>query len=85
MNYEYYYNNVPGDGPSRNNLIYTSLISTDKKTFVQWYYNDVTYHKNQNQVVDPAKMEENGCVKLTTLHTCVTSTRPWFQQLKILI
>ena len=58
MNYEYYYNNVPGDGPSRNNLIYTSLISTDKKTFVQWYYNDVTYHKNQNQVVDPAKMEE---------------------------
>lgn len=58
MNYEYYYNNVPGDGPSRNNLIYTSLISTDKKTFVQWYYNDVTYHKNQNQVVDAAKMEE---------------------------
>lgn len=58
MNYEYYYNNVPGDGSSRNNLIYTSLISTDKKTFVQWYYNDMTYHKNQNQVVDPAKMEE---------------------------
>jgi len=58
MNYEYYYNNVPGDGPSRNNLIYTSLISTDKKTFVQWYHNDVTYHKNQNQVVDAAKMEE---------------------------
>jgi hypothetical protein len=58
MNYEYYYNNVPGVGPSRNNLIYTSLISADKKTFVQWYYNDVTYHKNQNQVVDPAKMEE---------------------------
>lgn len=58
MNYEYYYNNVPGDDPSRNNLIYTSLISADKKTFVQWYYNDVTYHKNQNQVVDPAKMEE---------------------------
>jgi len=58
MNYEYYYNNVPGDGPSRNNLIYTSLISTDKKTFVQWYHNDVTYHKNQNQVVDATKMEE---------------------------
>ena len=58
MNYEYYYNNVPGSGPSRNNLIYTSLISTDKKTFVQWYHNDVTYHKNQNQVVDAAKMEE---------------------------
>jgi len=58
MNYEYYYNNAPGEGPSRNNLIYTSLISTDKKTFVQWYYNDVIYHKNQNQVVDASKMEE---------------------------
>jgi hypothetical protein len=34
------------------------LISEDKKTFIQWYYNDTDYHKNQNQVVDPAKMEE---------------------------
>jgi hypothetical protein len=58
MNYEYYYNNVPGVGQCRNNLIYTSLISTDKKTFVQWYKNDTEYHKGQNQVVDPAKMDE---------------------------
>lgn len=58
MNYEYYYNNVPGIGLSRNNLIYTSLISTDKKTFVQWYHNDTEYHQGQNQVVDPSKMEE---------------------------
>jgi hypothetical protein len=58
MKYEYYYNNVPGFGLCRNNLIYTSLISEDKKTFVQWYYNDETYHKAQNQVIDPAKMEE---------------------------
>jgi hypothetical protein len=58
MKYEYYYNNVPGFGLCRNNLIYTSLISEDKKTFVQWYYNDKTYHKDQNQVIDPAKMEE---------------------------
>jgi hypothetical protein len=58
MNYSYYYNNVPGVGLSRNNLIYTSLISTDKKTFVQWYHNDTEYHKGQNQVVDPEKMEE---------------------------
>jgi hypothetical protein len=58
MNYEYYYNNVPGQGLCRNNLIYTSLISADKKTFVQWYYNDTDYHKGQNQVVDPAKMNE---------------------------
>ena len=58
MNYEYYYNNVPGEGPTRNNLIYTSLISEDKKTFVQWYYNDGVYHKGQNQVVDPEKMHE---------------------------
>ena len=58
MNYKYYYNNVPGVGQSRNNLIYTSLISDDSKTFVQWYYNDTEYHKGQNQVVDPSKMEE---------------------------
>jgi hypothetical protein len=56
--FEYYYNNVPGHGLCRNNLIYTSLISKDKKTFIQWYHNDAEYHKGQNQVVDPAKMEE---------------------------
>jgi hypothetical protein len=58
MEFDYYYNNVPGVGPTRNNLIYTSLISKDKKTFVQWYYNDTVYHKDQNEIVDPAKMEE---------------------------
>jgi len=58
MNYEYYYNNVPGQGICRNNLIYTSLISTDKKVFIQWYHNDTEYHQGKNQVVDPAKMEE---------------------------
>jgi hypothetical protein len=58
MNYSYYYNNVPGEGLSRNNLIYTSLISDDEKTFVQWYYNDGEYHKGQNQVVDPRLMDE---------------------------
>lgn len=57
MTYEYYYNNVPGHGPCRNNLIYTSLISKDKKTFVQWYHNDTEYHKGQNQVVDSSQME----------------------------
>jgi len=56
--FNYYYNNVPGSGLCRNNLIYTSLISEDKKTFCQWYYNDTIYHKNQNQVVDPKLMEE---------------------------
>lgn len=33
-------------------------MSDDEKTFVQWYYNDKTYHKGQNEVVDPNKMEE---------------------------
>jgi hypothetical protein len=56
--FEYYYNNVPGKGLCRNNLIYTSLISKDKKTFVQWYHNDTDYHKGQNQVIDPDLMEE---------------------------
>lgn len=56
--FEYYYNDVPGKGLCRNNLIYTSLISKDKKTFCQWYHNDTDYHKGQNQVVDPSLMEE---------------------------
>lgn len=58
MKYEYYYNNVPGIGLTRSNLIYTSLISEDKKTFVKWYYNDTEYHKGNNEVVDPDKMNE---------------------------
>lgn len=49
---------MPGHGLCRNNLIYTSLMSTDQKSFVQWYHNDTEYHKGQNQVIDPAKMEE---------------------------
>lgn len=56
--FEYYYNNVPGHGLCRNNLIYTSLISKDKKTFCKWYYNDSEYHKGKNEVVDPSKMDE---------------------------
>ena len=57
-NFEYYYNNVPGNGLCRNNLIYTSLISKDKTVFCQWYYNDEGYHGGRNQVVDPALMDE---------------------------
>ena len=58
MKYDYYYNRVPGQGNQRNNLIYTSLMSEDQKTFVQWYYNDTEYHQGQNEVVDPSRMEE---------------------------
>jgi hypothetical protein len=54
--FEYYYNNVPGIGLCRNNLIYTSLINKDKTIFVQWYHNDSEYHKGQNEVVDPVLM-----------------------------
>lgn len=54
----YYYNNVPQKGLCRNNLIYTSLISKDKKTFCQWYHNDTDYHRGQNQIVDAYLMEE---------------------------
>jgi hypothetical protein len=57
MTYEYYYNNVPGIGLCRNNLIYTSLISKDKKVFCQWYHNDSEYHKGQNQIVDSTLMQ----------------------------
>jgi hypothetical protein len=58
MNFDYYYNNVPEKGMCRNNLIYTSLISKDKKTFCMWFYNDTDYHKGQNQVVNPLLMNE---------------------------
>lgn len=58
MDYEYYWNNVPGIGLCRNNLIYTSLADKDLTKFVQWYYNDGEYHRGQNQVVDPTLMEE---------------------------
>lgn len=58
MNFNYYYNDVPNKGLCRNNLIYTSLISDDKKTFCQWYHNDTDYHRGMNEVVDPALMEE---------------------------
>lgn len=68
MNYNYYYNNVPGEEPSRNNLIYTSLMSEDKKTFVQWYYNDTEYHKGQNEVVDPKLMDEKWHREMHFLH-----------------
>ena len=55
--FEYYYNNVPGNGLCRNNLIYTSLINKDKTVFCQHYVNNTDYHKGQNQVVDPSLME----------------------------
>jgi hypothetical protein len=58
MHYDYYYNVMPDGEKWRNNLIYTSLISQDKKVFVQWYHNDTDYHQGQNQVVDPELMEE---------------------------
>jgi hypothetical protein len=69
MKFDYYYNIVPGDGQCRNNLIYTSLISEDKKTFVQWYFNDKIYHKDQNQVVKEELMFEKWSreVKYLTL------------------
>lgn len=55
---KYYYNDVPGKGLVRNNLIYTSLVNDDYTEFVQWYHNDTEYHKGKNQVVDPSLMEE---------------------------
>ena len=65
--FKYYYNNVPGESPSRNNLIYTSLISSDKKIFVKWYHNDTEYHAGQNQVVDADKMLEKWDREVTYL------------------
>jgi len=58
MQFEYYYNRVPGEEPCRNNLIYTSLISSDSKTFCMWYHNDSEYHQGKNQVIDQELMDE---------------------------
>jgi hypothetical protein len=68
MKFNYYYNNVPGEGLCRNNLIYTSLISDDKKTFVKWYHNDTEYHRGMNQVVNPELMDEKWNRELHFLH-----------------
>jgi hypothetical protein len=59
---------VPNKGLCRNNLIYTSLISKDKKTFCQWYYNDTEYHYGHNQVVDPNLMKEKFDREVMYLH-----------------
>jgi len=66
--YEYYYNNVPGKGACRNNLIYTSLVNKDKTVFQKWYYNDTEYHKGQNQIVDKALMTEKWQREMHFLH-----------------
>jgi hypothetical protein len=58
MDFEFYYNQVPGEKPWRNNLIYTSLINKQKDVFVQWYHNDTEYHQGQNEVIDPDLMDE---------------------------
>lgn len=58
MNFDYYWNEIPGVGKCRNNLIYTSLISTDETIFCQWFYNDENYHGGQNEVVNPKLMQE---------------------------
>jgi hypothetical protein len=57
-NFSYYYNQKVGQSPWRNNLIYTSLISEDKKIFIKWYHNDTEYHQGKNEVVDPRLMDE---------------------------
>ena len=79
MKYNYYYNNIPGEMPSRNNLVYTSLMSEDSKTFVQWYFNDTEYHQGKNEVVDSDKMEEKWLREvnyLTHMRNCFPELVP---------
>ena len=77
MELEYYYNRQPTGELWRNNLIYTSLISKDKKTFVQHYANDTDYHKGKNQVVDPALMNDKWARELCYLN----HMRTWYPDL----
>ena len=55
--FKYYWNNVPGKGLCRNNLIYTSLINHSKSEFCMWFKHDSEYHKGHEQVVDQSLME----------------------------
>lgn len=68
MKFEYYYNQAPGETPWRNNLIYTSLMSEDKKVFVQHYVNDSEYHMGMNEVVDPKLMTAKWEREIHFLH-----------------
>jgi hypothetical protein len=68
MDFKFYYNNVPGKGLCRNNLIYTSLVNEDMTVFRQWYHNDTDYHKGQNQVVDPSLMNEKWSREICFLY-----------------
>jgi hypothetical protein len=67
--FDYYYNTIPIHGRVRNNLVYTSLISKDKKTFCQWFHNDTEYHQGKNQIIDSSLMEEKWLreIKFLTL------------------
>ncbi len=66
--FTYYYNQVPGEEPWRNNLIYTSLISEDKKVFCQWYKTNSEYHAGQDQKVDSKLMQAKWDRELHFLH-----------------
>ena len=65
---KYYYNNVPGKGLCRNNLIYTSLINEEQTQFVQWYHNDTDYHKGKNQILNPYLMKQKWEREIQYLH-----------------
>lgn len=73
--YSYYYNWTPEWGQTRNNLIYTSLISDDKKTYVQWYQDNSDYHKGKDEVVDPDLLEEKWQREIKFL-TMMHNNRP---------
>lgn len=68
MKFDYYYNRLPTGEVWRNNLIYTSLISEDQKTFVQWYTHDSEYHQGKNQVVDQNLLNDKWARELCFLN-----------------
>lgn len=72
MKCEYYYNIHPEHGKVRNNLIYTSLISEDQKTFVKWYYNDTEYHQGKNKIIDRDLMQDKWSRELLYLSHMIT-------------
>lgn len=45
--FEYYYNNVPGVGLCRNNLVYTSKIDRQNQLFSIHYTHDQKYHRDE--------------------------------------
>ena len=64
--FEYYYNNVPGEGLCRNNLVYTTTIDRSNNLFCVHYTVDQIYHNNECLNEDALKEKWKREIKFFT-------------------